>query len=102
MQLSHITTATHNIRAQYAYSPSGDGLPLRFHSDGLEEIILELLQQLNGWEEAAGEFTLDTTSLPDADADEFTLEIIGDVYKENTDGGSETLAVYVTIQVQPV
>lgn len=101
MQFSNITTATHNIRAQYAYSPSGDGLPLLFHGDELEEIILEILEQVNGWEEAASEFTLDSSILP-IYADEFTLGISGDVYKENTDGGSETLAVYVTIEVQPV
>lgn len=101
MQFSHINTATHNIRAQYAYSPSGDGLPLRFHGDELEEIIVELLEQLNGWEEKASEFTLDASLLP-IYADAFTLGISGDVYKENTGGGSETLAVYVTIQVQPI
>lgn len=101
MQFSHINTATHNIRAQYAYSPSGDGLPLLFHGDELEEIILEILEQVNGWEEAASEFTLDSSILP-IYADAFTLGISGDVYKENTGGGSETLAVYVTIEVQPV
>ena len=101
MQLSHINTATHNIRAQYAYSPSGDGMPLLFHGDELEEIILEILEQVNGWEEKASEFTLDTSLLP-IYADAFTLEISGEVYKENTDGDSETLAVYVSIEVQPI
>src|SRR5699024_1655130 len=103
MQLPNATTSTHKITAWYAFSPTGDGMEITTIGETLQGIVNDLLRYLNGWEEKAAEFELDTTSLPAADADEFTLQIVGQVYKENTDTpeyGDETLTVYVTVQVQ--
>ena len=103
MQLSTVNTTTHNIRAWYAFSPAGDGMPIDFMADHLLDIIDELVDYLNGWEEKAGDFELDMNSLPAEPAAEFTLQIVGEVYKENTDTpnyDNETLTVYVTVHAQ--
>lgn len=103
MQLSNVNTSTHNITAWYAFSPTGDGMPIDLMADHLLEIIDELVDSLNAWEEKAGDFELDMNSLPAAPADEFTLQIVGEVYKENTDTpnyDNETLTVYVTVHAQ--
>ena len=103
MQLSNVNTSTHKITAWYAFSPEGDGMPIDLMADHLLEIIDELVDLLNGWEEKASDFELDMSSLPEEPADEFTLKILGEVYKEDTDTtkyGDETLTVYVTVHAQ--
>lgn len=103
MQLSNVNTSTHHITAQYAFSPAGEGMPIEFAAGHLLEIIDELVDLLNSWEEKAADFELDMNSLPAKPADEFTLQIVGEVYKENTDtpeNDNETLTVYVTVHVQ--
>lgn len=103
MQLSNVTPSTHKITAWYAFSPEGDGMPIDTMGDTILEIIDDLIDFLNGWEEKASDFELDMSSLPEEPADEFTLKILGEVYKENTDTpeyGDETLTVYVTVHAQ--
>lgn len=103
MQLSRVTPSTHRITAWYSFSPEGDGMPIDTMGDTILEVIDDLVDFLNGWEEKASDFELDMSSLPEEPADEFTLKILGEVYKENTDTpeyGDETLTVYVTVHVQ--
>lgn len=95
MQLSTVNTSTHNITTQYSFSPEGDGTPIDLMDDHLMEIIDELIDYLNGWEEKASDFELDMNSLPKEPADQFTLKIVGEVFVEN-----DVTPMYVTINIQ--
>ena len=102
MQLSRVTPSTHKITAWYAFSPEGDGMPIDIAGDTILEIIDDLIDFLNGWEEKATDFELDMNSLPAAPADEFTLKILGEVYRrtEVIEDDYETLTVYVTVHAK--
>src|SRR5699024_2203903 len=102
MQLPNATTSTHKITAWYAFSPTGDGMEITTIGETLQDIVNDLLRYLNGWEEKAEDFELDMGSLPAAPADEFTLQIVGEVYRrtEVIEDDYETLTVYVTVHAQ--
>ena len=102
MQLSRVTPSTHKITAWYAFSPEGDGMPIDIAGDTILEIIDDLIDFLNGWEEKATDFELDMNSLPAEPADEFTLQIVGEVYRrtEVIEDDYETLTVYVTVHAK--
>lgn len=103
MQLPNATTTSHRFTAWYAFSPTGDGIQMNTTGNTLQAIVKNLLQVLNGWEEKAEDFELDTSSLPPVGANDYALRICGEVYKEGTgtpENDNETLTVYVTVQVQ--
>lgn len=102
MNLPNITTQTHNIRAHYTFTPGTDAIELDTNGDTLQDVVNDMMDFLNGWDEIATPFMLDPFQEP-ADLADFQLEMIGEVFTENDDkphDEDDVTPMYVTIAVQ--
>ncbi|NWO04253.1 MAG: hypothetical protein HLX50_00685 [Alteromonadaceae bacterium] len=102
MELSNITTQTHRITAQYTFTPGTDTIDIDTKGDTLQDVVTDMLDFLNGFDEIATPFALDPFQEP-ADLSDFSLEIIGEVFAENDDnphGENDVIPMYVTITAQ--
>ena len=102
MELPNITTQTHKIKAHYTFTPGTDAIELDTNGDTLQDVVTDMLDFLNGWDEIATPFMLDPFQEP-ADLADFQLEMIGEVFTENDDtphDEDDVTPMYVTITVQ--
>lgn len=102
MELPNITTQTHNIKAHYTFTPGTDAIELDTNGDTLQDVVTDMMDFLNNWDEIATPFMLDPFQEP-ADLADFTLEMTGEIFTEdghNPHGEDDVTPMYVTITVQ--
>ena len=96
----NITTATHNIDASYMINNTHQWLPLDTNGDSLDEIVADMLDFWNLFEEAAEPFTVeDPKNVGDATVIELSGRVLA--YVDGLPSDTETDDICVLIYAEP-